>query len=331
MKRYFVWAILVLFTGGLLLTGCGGQQATPQTETEWPQGPVELVVPWAAGGGSDRMARMINDIIQKNNLMTEPMMILNKPGGEGQIGEAYLLNKPGDPHAFCTVASGQISIPLSGQGDIKVTQFTPVAQVAADVELLVVRNDSPYETMADLVAAAQAAEMPLKSGGTATASEDHICNALLCRAAGIELNYIPFSGGGEVMTNLLGGHIDVAWANPSECMSQLEGGLARALAVSTTERLELKPDLPTFQELGYDFTFYQLRGIVGSPDMPAQAVQGMIEVLRQVVETEQWQKDYIEANMLVPIFLAGDDFTAAVIQQEQEFAEALAMMGLYKE
>lgn len=321
-RKTNVGIVLSLIT--LFCLGCGGIGFAGN----WPTSSLELVVPWKAGGGSDTLARFIAKTIKDNQLISEPVMVVDKPGGNAQIGTAYVMSKKGDPNVWLTLSSAQILSPLAGMGTIKASDTTPLAQMAGDSFLLVAKTDSKFKTIQDVVAAAKANPEGIKVGGTGRGADDHVCSYLLERAAGVKFNYIAFSGGGEVMTNLLGGHIDLAWANPNECLGQIKGGLLRPLAVSTEERLGGELNCPTFKEAGYDMVFVQVRGIQGPPDMPKEAVEASIEVLRKVSESEAWQKGYIEANYLQSKFIAGDDYAKVIAQNEETAKEALKEMGI---
>lgn len=292
---------------------------------------IEFIVPWSAGGGSDTMARFMVKSIKDNNLSDANFIVNDMPGGNGQVGSAYLLSKKGKPNAWLTLSSGQISVPLAGLGKIKATQFTALAQVAGDVNLLIVSSKSPLKNIADVIKAAKSGT--LNVGGSGTAAEDHLCTYLLGKATGIEdkLNYVSFSGGGEVLTNLMGGHIDIAWANPNECISQVEGGLVKMLAVTKEDRLALLPDVPSFTELGYDLVFWQVRGIHGPPDMPKDARDKAIAVIKKATETKTWAEDYVKGKVLTPRFIPGDEYTKVIKEQETMFREALGAMGILKE
>lgn len=294
---------------------------------------IEFVVPWSAGGGSDTMARFLVKAIKDNNLTDADFIVNDMPGGNGQVASAYVLNKRGRPNVWMTLSSGQISVPLAGLGKIKATHFTALAQVAGDVNLLIVSSKSPYKSVADVVKAAKAKQGKLNVGGSATAAEDHLCTYLLGKATGTgdKLNYTAFSGGGEVMTNLLGGHIDVAWANPNECISQVKGGLARMLAVTKEDRLALLPDVPSFKELGYDLVFWQVRGVHGPPNMPKAARDKAIETIKKAMETKTWKDEYVRGKVLTPRFIPGDAYTKVIKENEDMFREALGAMGILKE
>jgi len=292
---------------------------------------IEIVVPWSAGGGSDTMARFLVKSILDNKLTDADFVVANKVGGNGQIASAYVMKKRGRPNTWMTLASGQISSPLAGLGKIKATHFTALAQIAGDVNLLVVKQDSPFKSVADVAKAAKANPGKLNVGGSAIAAEDHICTYLLGKATGTKMNYTAFSGGGEVMSNLMGGHIDVAWANPNECIGQVKGGLVRMLAVTKEDRLALLPDVPSFKELGYDMVFWQVRGIHGPPNMPKKAIEWTTNLLKKATETDTWKKEYLIGKVLTPRFIPGAGYTKVIKENEEMFREALGSMDLLKE
>lgn len=309
-------AVMVLATVGMAMA-------------EYPSKPIEFVVPWRAGGGSDTMARFIVKAIKDTGATKQPISVVNKVGGTGQIGTAYVFNKKGDDYVWMTLSSGQISSPLAGLGKIKATQLTPLAQMAGDVNLLVVKKDSPFKTVKDVAEAAK--KKVLNVGGSGRGTEDHICTYLLGKGTGGKYNYTSFSGGSGVMSNLLGGHIDIAWANPNECMSQYKGGLVRLLAVSSEDRLKLLSEVPTFKELGFDIVFWQVRGVHGPPGMSKEAIEGSIKLLKAAADSKTWQKEYVEGKVLTPRFIPGAAYTKVIKDNEEMFREALGAMGILKE
>ena len=296
-------------------------------ETNWPTKAIEFVVPWKAGGGSDTMSRFLVKAIKDNQLSDQPIVVINKPGGSAQIGSAYVLAQQKSAHTLLSLSSAQIIGPLAGLGTIKVSDLTPLAQVAADTFILVTRKDAPFQTLEDALDKAQKAPRSLKVGGTGTFSDDHLCNYLFEKATNIKTNYIAFNGGGEVMSNLLGGHVDVAWANPNECLGQIKGGLVRALAISSENRLGgVLNTCPTFTELGKDMVFYQIRGVLGAPDMPEDAKKAAIEMIQKATETVQWREGYLKAKRLEARFIGGEAFEQLIQKNEEMIKKAVAEM-----
>ena len=245
---------------------------------KYPSKTVEVVVPYAPGGGTDNLMRTITGIIDENKWSPVPLNVNNRAGGSGAIGYNYLINKKGDPHVIAgatpMIVSGKIEGRLPGNHR---DAMTVLMIVAIDELMLSVRNESPYKTIEDFVKAAKAKPGGLTVGGTATLTEDHIFTYLFEKAAGIQVKYVPFNSGGEVTAALMGGHIDAAVENPNEIVSQIEAGKAKNLAVAAQKRLKDAPDVPTFAEKGYKFYWEQMRGVVGPANMDKAAGDDLVE------------------------------------------------------
>ena len=283
--------------------------AAPVVQAQkYPSRPVEVVVPYAPGGGTDNLMRMITGIIDENKWSPVPLNVNNRAGGSGAIGYNYLINKKGDPNVVAgatpMIVSGKIEGRLPGNHR---DAMTILMIVAIDELMLSVRDESPFKSIDDFVKAARAKPGGLTVGGTATLTEDHIFTHLFEKAANIQVKYVPFNSGGEVTTALMGGHIDAAVENPNEIVAQIEAKKARNLAVAARKRLTDAPDVPTFAERGYEFYWEQMRGVVGPANMDPAAVKWWQDTLKKVVATPKWQKDYIKRNLLTPTDWTGDE------------------------
>jgi putative tricarboxylic transport membrane protein len=274
---------------------------------KYPSKTVEVVVPYAPGGGTDNLMRTITGIIDENKWSPQPFNVVNRAGGSGAIGFNYLINKKGDHHVIAgatpMIVSGKIEGRLPGNHR---DAMTVLMIVAIDELMLSVRNESPYKTIDDFVKAAKAKPGGLTVGGTATLTEDHIFTYLFEKAAGIQVKYVPFNSGGEVTAALMGGHIDAAVENPNEIVAQIEAGKAKNLAVAAQKRLKDAPDVPTFAERGYKFYWEQMRGVVGPANMDPAAVKWWQDTLKKVVATPKWQNEYIKKNLLTPTDWTGE-------------------------
>jgi putative tricarboxylic transport membrane protein len=291
---------------------------------KYPSKTVEVVVPYAPGGGTDNLMRMITGIIDENKWSPVPLNVVNRAGGSGAIGFNYLINKKGDAHVIAgatpMIVSGKIEGRLPGNHR---DAMTILMIVAIDELLLSVRSESPYRTIEDFVRAAKAKPGGLTIGGTATLTEDHIFTYLFEKAAGIQVKYVPFNSGGEVTASLMGGHIDAAVENPNEIVSQIEAGKARHLAVAAQQRLKDAPEVPTFAEKGYKFYWEQMRGVVGPANMDPAAVKWWQDTLKKVVATEKWQKDYIKRNLLRPTDWTGEQANKYLDSLHKTYEDAL--------
>ena len=301
------------------------------SQGKYPSKTVEVVVPYAPGGGTDNLMRMITGIIDENKWSPVPINVNNRAGGSGAVGYNYLINKKGDSHVIAgatpMVVSGKIEGRLPGNHR---DAMTMLMIVAIDELMLTVNSDSPFKTVDDFVKAARAKPGGLTIGGTATYSEDHIFTYLFEQAAKIKVKYVPFNSGGEVTTALMGGHIDASAMNPNEIQSQVEAGKARNLAVAAQKRLKDAPDVPTFAERGYKFYWEQMRGVVGPANMSPEAVKWWQDTLRKVVKTKKWQEEYIKRNLLTPTDWTGEKANKYLDGLNGKYESALTALGAKK-
>ena len=244
----------------LLLVG----PAAALAQATYPSKNIEVVVPFAPGGGTDNLMRMITGIMDENKWSPVALNVNNRVGGSGTVGYAYLINKRGDSHVVAgatpMIVSGKLQGRLSGNHR---DAITVLMIVAIDELMISVRTESPFKTIEEFVAAARAKPGTLTVGGTGIHNDDHIFAHLFEQAAKIKLKYVPFNSGGEVTAALMGGHVDAGIMNPNEISAQVEAGKAKNLAVAARKRMSDAPDVPTFAERGHKFYWEQMRGVVG--------------------------------------------------------------------
>lgn len=304
--------------------------ALPAWPQAYPSRPIEFVVPFGAGGGSDLLARAIAKIMADERLLPVPLTVTNRPGGSGAVGYSYVLSKRGDPYFLATVSASFWTTPLMGQAPFTYKDFTPLAGLASDVFLLVVRRESTYRTLREVVEVARRSPDLISVGGSAVASDDRVATGLLQRGANIRLTYIPFGGSGPALVALLGGHVSSAWMNPGEALEQLKANKVRALAVTATTRLKILPDVPTFREFGYDIVWDQFRGVVMPPGVPADAVRVMADAFGKLCRSARWQREYIEPNVLQPVCQGPDEFAKSLEAVNEKYRRIFQDLGLIK-
>jgi putative tricarboxylic transport membrane protein len=297
---------------------------------KYPTRPIEVVVPFAPGGGTDNLMRTIVGIIDENKWSPVPINVNNRAGGSGAIGYTYLLNKKGDPHVVAGAAPTIVSAKIEGRLPSNHRDMTVLMIVAIDELMLSVRSESKYQTIEEFVKAAKERPGQLTIAGTGTNSEDHIFTHLLEQAAGIKVKYVPFNSGGECTTALMGGHVDAGVMNPNEIVAQVEAKKAKNLAVAAKQRLADAPDLPTFAEKKMDFYWEQMRGVVGTGGMPPEAVKWWVDVLKKVTDTKKWQEGYIKRNMLTPVQWTGEEANKYLDGLNAKYEKALADLGALK-
>jgi putative tricarboxylic transport membrane protein len=317
-------------TGLVAVPAAAALPRATAAQGKYPSRPVEVVVPFAPGGGTDNLMRTIVGIIDENKWSPVPINVNNRAGGSGAIGYTYLLNKKGDPHVIAgaapTIVSGKIEGRIAGNH----RDMTVLMIVAIDELMLSVRSESKYQTIEEVVKDAKARPGQLTVAGTGTNSEDHIFTYLLEQAAGIKVKYVPFNSGGECTTALMGGHVDVGVMNPNEIVAQVEAKKARNLAVAAKQRLPDAPDLPTFAEKKMEFYWEQMRGVVGTGGMSPEAVKWWVDTLKKVTDTRKWQEGYIKRNMLTAVQWTGEEANKYLDGLNAKYEKALGDLGALK-
>ncbi|MCO4862648.1 tripartite tricarboxylate transporter substrate binding protein [Cupriavidus sp. WGlv3] len=224
----------------------GGSDAAA---ADFPSKPIRYVVPFAAGGLTDIMARMVGH--QLSEEWKKPIVVDNRPGGNANIGAEQVAKAPPDGYTWLAVTLTHASnvtlfpkLPFSMQKDL-----VPVARIASSPMMVVVPASSPIKSMRDLAAAAQ--QSKLNAGSSGNGTPPHLTLALFESQTRTSFTHVPYKGGAPSMTDLIGGQIDVVFSNFPESLAYVKGGKLRALAVTTRERHPLLPDVPTVAEAGY--------------------------------------------------------------------------------
>lgn len=294
---------------------------------DWqPNKPVQMVIMAGQGGGADRLARLFQSIIQKENLASMPILPVNKGGGSGAEALRYLKDNPGDAHTIMATLNSYYTTPIRTDIGVDIAEYTPIARMALDTFVLWVNADSDIQTLDDYVAAVKEAGGTWKMGGTGTGAEDSLVTAMLEKEFGIKHIYVPFKGGGTVAKNLVGGHIDATVNNPSEQMGFWQAGKVRPIAAFTPERLDVFPDVPTATELGHpDLVYWMQRSFVGPKDMPPAAVAYYTAMFESLSQSEEWQT-YTKEKALMADFLTGDALQAYFLEEREKHAAILQEM-----
>jgi putative tricarboxylic transport membrane protein len=305
-------------------------QDVGQAATAFPEKPIEVTVPFAAGGGSDIMARTIAAIMEQEKILPQPLVVVNRAGASGVLGYMHVGQKTGDPYALTTATSSFVIQPLLGKMKLSYRDYTLIGGLALDEFVLVVPAASPYKKFAELVDAARRSPKGVKIGGTSAPSIDSVITHLVEKATGVQLNFIAFKSGGEVMTNLLGNHIDLASANPGEALTQIQAKKARVLAVASEKRLSTLPDVPTLRELGVDVVVNQWRGVAAPKGIPKEAESVLVSAFKRLSDSKTWKEKYLTENNLTPFYLAPEEFRRYLDSDAEKTGQILRGMGLIK-
>jgi tripartite-type tricarboxylate transporter receptor subunit TctC len=202
-----------------------------------PTKPVEFIGPAGTGGGADQMARFIQGVVAKHNLMKQPLIVVNKSGGAGAEGFLDVKNAKGDPNKIIITLSNLFTTPLATGVPFNWKDLTPVAMLALDEFVLWVNAESPYKTAGDYIIAIKAGTPgQFKMAGTGSKQEDQIITVALEKVVGKKLTYIPFKGGGDVAVQLVGKHVDSTVNNPIEAVAHWRGACSTGSRCRTRRR-----------------------------------------------------------------------------------------------
>jgi tripartite-type tricarboxylate transporter receptor subunit TctC len=303
---------------------CLGIPVSAQAAWE-PTRPVEIIVPAGTGGGADQMARAVQGIITKHNLMKQPIVVINKAGGAGGEGFLDVKGSKGNPHKLIITLSNLFTTPLATGIPFNWKDMTPVAMMALDEFVLWVNADKPYKTTKDYIAAIKgAADGHFKMGGTGSKQEDQIITVALEKATGKKMTYIPYKGGGEVAVQLVGDHVDSSVNNPIEAVAQWRAGKLRPLCVFDGKKLDYNEkiagdlawsSIPTCKSEGLDVEYLMLRGFFMAPGATSDQVNYYVDLMKKVRETPEWKK-LMDDGAFNQTFMAGKDYAAWVAKEE---------------
>lgn len=296
-----------------------------------PVRPVEFVIPAGTGGGADQMARTIQGIVTKHNLLKQPMVVVNKSGGAGGEGFLDVKSSANNPHKIIITLSNLFTTPLATGIPFNWKDLTPVAMLALDEFVLWVNADKPYKTVKEFVAAVKAAPPgTIKMGGTGSKQEDQIITVALEKAMGAKFTYIPYKGGGEVAVQLVGNHVDATVNNPIEAIAQWRGGKVRPLCVFDVKPMDYGDviadgkawkDIPTCKAEGLDIDYLMLRGIFMTPKATKDQVAFYVELFKKIRATPEWE-EFMKSGAFNTTFMTDADY-AKWVDTEDKRHEAL--------
>ncbi|MBR0908791.1 Bug family tripartite tricarboxylate transporter substrate binding protein [Bradyrhizobium japonicum] len=308
---------------------CAGSTASVAA---WePVRPVEFIVPAGTGGGADQMARTIQGIVTKHNLMKQPLVVINKAGGAGGEGFLDVKTSTNNPHKIIITLSNLFTTPLATGIPFNWKDLTPVAMLALDEFVLWVNAEKPYNSVKDYVDATKKAPSgSFKMGGTGSKQEDQIITVGIEKVIDTKFTYIPYKGGGEVAVQLVGNHVDSTVNNPIEAVAQWRGGKLRPLCVFDAQPMAYDEpiadgkawkDIPTCKSQGLAMEYLMLRGIFMSPKATKDQIEYYVELFKKVRATPEWQ-EFMKSGAFNTTFLAGADY-AKWIEAEEKRHEGL--------
>lgn len=287
----------------------------------WPDKPIEIIVGFAAGGGTDITARTLAPHLAK--ALGGQVIINNKAGASGAIGLSYVAHAKADGHTLgMTNFPGLLTLPIERDAGFKTADFTYLGNLVRDPSAFSVKLDSTYKSVADIVAAARKAPGSVSYGSTGAGTDDHLQMVMFEELTGTKLLHVPFQGAGPLRTAVLGGHVAIAGLNLGEVMPHA-GTTMRPIAQASAKPSPLAPDVPTFKSQGVDLVFASERGIVAPKGLPAEVEQKIAAALRQIAASPEFQAQ-MKQQFTEMDYLPGAEWKKRLDASEESFRKIWA-------
>lgn len=314
----FLLLVLLFFS----VTACSSQTQTSVTPSEknkddYPIEEINWIIPFSPGSGADTFARALIKVTEKH--LGQKIIPINKEGGSSAVGVSYVLSQKADGY---TVFSHSNTLPLliaSGQVPFTEKDLKAISQINADYKVLAVNANSDIKTFEDFVTYAKENPGKVKVGGVGTKSWSDVFASKILKGKDLKATYIPYDGGSNVVSSILGENLDAAVFTSSNINAHVEAGEIRILALSLSEREPKLPNVPTFKELGYDSIDNDLlwRGIFGKSGIPEERIKVLNEAFQEALKDPEWL-DYMEKEQQMEAYLDSETFQKLVYKEVTE-------------
>jgi tripartite-type tricarboxylate transporter receptor subunit TctC len=296
----------------------------------FPSKPVHIFVPYPAGGGVDVLTRTLGEVVSKQ--WGQSVVVENRPGAGGVIASQAVVGAPPDGYTLMMVASGHATNPLLYPKIPYDTfkDFTAISLLASSPNILLVRSDSPFKTVADVITAAKTRPGSLSFAHAGTGTSTHLAGELFKSLARIDLNAIPYKGGAPAINDLLGGQIPMSFNNGPESVGQLQAGTLRALAVTTADRAPFLPKVPSMSESvpGYDTGVWW--GLLGPAKLPPEVLEKLSNDFVAALNTDA-VKERLGKLGALPIGSSPEQFETKIREDYEKWAPIIKAAGIKAE
>lgn len=350
MRKRNMKAMALVAAAALVLAGCGGgggattaakEETAAKTEapadtkaeaagdtkaaeapaektTDYPNKPIDLVVPFAAGGNVDLSCRILAQELEKE--LGQPVNVLNKEGGGAVVGQTYAVTQKPDGYTMLALTSSYVTNVLSGATTYDMDSITPIAEYCFDPELIVASADSGIETIEQFMEVGK--EKVLLNSTPGFSTSHHIASLIFTQKTGIEFEYMHTNGSAEQTVQLAGGHAEVGFTTYAGAASLIEQGKIKVLAICADDRSDILPDVPTLKESGVDFVYGAYRGLAVPAGTPDEVVQILSDAMAKVMVSDEVKTQFDNSGFPITYtdaatfkeFLANDYVSMEAIQ-----------------
>lgn len=290
----------------------------------YPAKPMELVVAYAPGGGSDATARAIAEAVKP--LFTQPIMVTNKPGASGSIGWAYVAGGPKDGSRLVLMNPEMMAVPLMGIGKTTIHDFEPIARFTDDPSSVTVRADAPWKTIEEFLTYAKANPGKVTISNAGIGTIPHVAAAALGDRTGTSYIHVPYQGSAPAILGLLSGDVQATTVAFAELRQHVESGKLRTLAVMADKRVA-GVEAPTLKEKGYPLEFSVWRGIGMPKGAPKEAIAAWSAAARKLAADPAFQATIAKQSLTLAI-ADTPEFTAAIARQNEAFTTLVPKLGI---
>ena len=321
-RRAFNGLLGLSATGLVLRPGAGFAQAPA------PLKGLEILAPSSPGSGYDQLSRTIQAVLTEEKLATE-IQVLNVAGGGGTVGLAQFATGRKRGANLLVIGFALVGGILTTKSPLSLTALTPVARLMGEASVIVTGENSPFKSMADVVAKLKADPASVRIAGGSVGGIDHVLAGLVVKAVGVDpkkMNFIVHAGGGEVMASTLGGHVSLGISGAEEFQSQIKAGKLRALAVSSDQRIP-GMDAPTLKEQGIDVAIMNWRGILTHPETPEADRTQLSAVIEAMVKSAAWTSA-LERRGWSDTHLPGPEFGKFLVEENKRVGDVLKEVGI---
>lgn len=309
----------------ILALGVGVQAA----QAQYPDRPIEIIVPWGAGGGTDATARILGSLLEQE--LGVPVNVVNRTGGSGVVGHSAIATAEPDGYTLGIVTVEIGMMHWAGLTDLTYEDYTPLALYNQDAAGVQVQADAPWNTVEELLEAVRGGEAgALKASGTGQGGIWHLALAGMLQTAGMDpqmVPWVPSEGAAPGLQDLVAGGVDVVTCSVPEAQSLIEAGRVKSLAVMATERNPSFPDVPTLLEAGVDWQLGAWRGVAGPLDLPDEVVSILVPALEKIHASDEF-REFMQGRGFGMIFLGPDEFRTFMAESDASLGSVMQNLGL---